>query len=49
MPEIFFGNDLISNPLLYFFDIGHVSIHFSVPDEGVVQRYFKDAGFIARY
>ena len=33
---MFFGNDLISNPLLYFFDIRHVSIHFSIPEGDVV-------------
>ena len=49
MPEIFFRNDLISSPLLYFFDIGYVSIHLSVPDEGVIQFYFKDSSFIAWY
>ncbi len=49
MTEVFFGDDLIPNSLLYFFDIGHVSINFPIPDVGVVKREFKDSGFVAWY
>jgi len=45
--KVFFGDDLISDSLLYFFDIGHITIYFSIPNEGVVECEFKDARFFA--
>ena len=47
MAKIFFGDELISDSLLYCFDVRYIPIDFAIPDEIVVESEFKNACFFA--